>query len=241
MIDRLAARLVADGYMKQAEVTNPLVIILRACSVPAVDVAVWLNLHPNFVTAISQLLGFIGAWLYFLDEKLAFILFWMASVILDYADGTVARKCGKESRFGYLFDMLGDRVKLLALILAWACFNSSWLAIGLSVCVLAVLSMMEVTGHLLVKHPSNVDRRDDGQPSPFYETFFSFNMHTFAIFGVGLMAGSGISLLVVVWLLVVLVINLNDDLHGRIFDDGRFSIRWNDALLAKLRWRGGKH
>lgn len=159
MNGRLIERMTAAGYMKAEEANNPLVVALRMFALPVVMFGIRTKLRPNIVTGISLALGCSGAFFYYLDAKLAFVVAWSVSVILDYADGPIARMSGKESHFGYLFDMLGDRIKLTSLVIAWGFVEGNFLGTMLAILVVSILFATEVITHLFVQHITDRPQR----------------------------------------------------------------------------------
>jgi len=234
MKSRLVERMVAAGYMKAEEVNNPLVIALRMLAFPVVMFCIWTKFHPNIVTSISLALGCSGAFFYFIGVELAFIVTWSASIVLDYTDGAVARKSGKESHFGYLFDMLGDRLKIISLVIAWSLVEGSLLGGTLAVLVISIFTVTEVVSHLFVQHATDkptVKAFDENIP---YQVFVHFHMHSFLIYGIALYLGGAIALMANAWLVLITFLVLKGELLGRVYRDGRISVRVNEKLLSKF-------
>ena len=76
---------------------------------PLIDLIAKLRLHPNVFTTASFVLGCSGGILMAAKQvRLASALFLMSG-IFDSIDGNLARKTGKESKFGALFDSALDR------------------------------------------------------------------------------------------------------------------------------------
>ncbi len=75
-------------------------------------------IHPNFVTAVGLMLGVGSGFLFatgdhFLADVGAFAF--VLAVFIDHADGELARRTGKTSRFGHQFDrfaMLASNISL---------------------------------------------------------------------------------------------------------------------------------
>ena len=227
----LAERLVSNGYMKAGELGNPLIVMLRMLSVPVVILCLRLRIHPNLITCLSLALGCAGAYLYFLGAMVSYLAAWSISVILDYADGTVARKSGKESHVGYLFDMLGDRVKLVALISSWCVVIGSMPAIVLAAVSISVLGVTEIVSHLLVRHGAVNPQTE--RHGAFFRMFLEFNMHSFFLYGISIVDGEGLSLLGNIWIAVVLVTNLGRECVWRMYSNGKFTFRINGRLLNR--------
>lgn len=68
-----------------------------------------LGLSPNLITILSLVAGLACAFCYASHMFVLGSLFLFISAILDLLDGTVARKSGRESRFGAVFDWVADK------------------------------------------------------------------------------------------------------------------------------------
>jgi phosphatidylglycerophosphate synthase len=83
--------------------------------------AVGLGISPNQISTASLLLGLAGAWCIAggtLAGALAGVVLYAASVVLDHADGEVARLALAESRLGEWLDVTVDTVVHAAVVLA---------------------------------------------------------------------------------------------------------------------------
>lgn len=234
MKSQLVERMTAAGYMKAEEANNPLVIALRMLAFPVVMFCIRTKFHPNIVTSISLALGCSGALFYYLEAKLAFVVAWSVSIILDYADGTIARKSGKESHFGYLFDMLGDRLKLISLVIAWSLVEGNFLGTMLTILVVSILFATEVITHLFVQHVIDKPQVKVPEEGIFFQVFLHFHMHSFLIYGLALYLEGAIALMANVWLVLITFSDLKRELLGRVYRDGRISVKVNDNLLSKF-------
>lgn len=99
---RAAAR-VDDGFFST--------FVLRRISRIFTSWLVETRITPNFVTAISILMGFIAALLTSQRNFLLGALFLLLSLVLDCVDGEIARYKNQFSKFGAWLDALADRVK----------------------------------------------------------------------------------------------------------------------------------
>lgn len=68
-----------------------------------------LGITPNMVTVLSLLAGVACAVCYAMSAFLPGSILLFISAILDLIDGTVARKSGRETRFGAVFDWIADK------------------------------------------------------------------------------------------------------------------------------------
>jgi len=76
---------------------------------PVADVFVKLKISPNIITVLSILAGVLaGVFMiwhsFFLGSIVLFV-----SAVLDLVDGAVARRMGKETKFGAVFDWIADK------------------------------------------------------------------------------------------------------------------------------------
>ncbi|MBN1431253.1 MAG: CDP-alcohol phosphatidyltransferase family protein [Methanomicrobiaceae archaeon] len=79
------------------------------CLEPLANIFIKLRLTPNIISVLSLLAGIAAAYLFFNMFFIYGALMLFASAILDLVDGSVARKTGKESRFGAVFDWIVDK------------------------------------------------------------------------------------------------------------------------------------
>ena len=95
---------------------------------PLIKLFVWLNLSPNVFTFLGLILSFIAAYFYYKYK------FWAGGVVLlvmgffDIVDGEVARRKGKETKFGALFDSTSDRIAeyIIFAVFLWIFRSKLW-------------------------------------------------------------------------------------------------------------------
>ena len=102
----------------KTEINSPVIIIYRLMSIPFVIIFKILNFHPNWITYISYLTLFLAAIFSFRGVFVVGSLFVLVSLVLDCADGIVARLNNKESE-------LGRRLEIMHADLALVIFPSS--------------------------------------------------------------------------------------------------------------------
>ena len=92
---------------------NPVTWILYRLAYPFALAASRTGISANAVSLLSLLLAF-GAVvaLVIVDSTLGFSFLWASSVLLDFADGTVARMAGRANRSAFRLDHTLDLVKL---------------------------------------------------------------------------------------------------------------------------------
>lgn len=239
-MSKFIEQLIADGYIRPGEKTNPLVVVLRIMAMPVVRLGVALGINPNIVTLVSIALGLGAAWLYFLGLAGAFFMAWTASVILDYADGTIARRAGKSSHFGYLLDMLGDRLKLLAIILAWWLVNKTLIADLLAGFVVLMLVSIEIVTHVFVRHTDSGGEKSPIWRQPLVRMFLEFNMHSFLVLGICLAIGLNLDNAGFLWLGFILSVNFIDECRLRFVRLGALCFVVNPRIIKVISIRSNQ-
>ncbi|WOF16496.1 CDP-alcohol phosphatidyltransferase family protein [Methanoplanus sp. FWC-SCC4] len=79
------------------------------CLQPIAALFVKLRISPNMVSLLSLIAGIFAAYLFFIHMQAAGAIALLVSAVLDLVDGSVARKTGKESKFGAVFDWIVDK------------------------------------------------------------------------------------------------------------------------------------
>ncbi|XEO78970.1 hypothetical protein WKT22_04011 [Candidatus Lokiarchaeum ossiferum] len=106
------------GNKTQGEMINN--ILYRPLSYPMVHLSAKLGLTPNFITFISLLCAFIAAIFFGLGHVYLGALFFFLRHYFDCIDGALARLTKNFSKFGAMFDAVGDGVGVLAVLIAIA-------------------------------------------------------------------------------------------------------------------------
>ena len=91
--------------------------------------------------------------------------------------------------------MLGDRVKLITLVIAFSMGEGSSLAITFAAVVISVVVLTEVVSHLFVRHFPTESRIATSVWQAPYRMFLEFNMHSFLIYGLGILPAGKVGLL----------------------------------------------
>jgi len=95
---------------------EPLSVALAYCALPLAQVCLRLGLSPSAITVLSMLSALLSAIaLAFTDWGVGFAALWFFSILLDFADGTVARTTATTSASGSFLDKFTDEIKLLLL------------------------------------------------------------------------------------------------------------------------------
>src|SRR5204863_2804418 len=97
------------------------VVLHRRLSFHVTRAAVWLGVTPNAISVASFLVGLVAVWCFWRASQasaLAGLLVYVAAVVLDHADGEVARLTLAESRLGEWLDILVDTIVHAALVIA---------------------------------------------------------------------------------------------------------------------------
>jgi phosphatidylglycerophosphate synthase len=93
----------------------------RRLSRPLTRVAITLGITPNQLSVASLLVGLLAAWGFWLGtvtSALAGLLVYVGAVVLDHADGEVARLTLAESRLGEWLDIVVDTIVHAAVVIA---------------------------------------------------------------------------------------------------------------------------
>jgi phosphatidylglycerophosphate synthase len=121
---------------------------------------------PNAITALTLVLGLLGAWLFTRAGAAIHVgaALVMLAFLLDHADGELARLTGRTSAFGHYFDLIADALVMCALFvgigLGLAAGDPSAAKLGLIAGVavaLAVLLRLELerrAGKTATRQPS---------------------------------------------------------------------------------------
>jgi len=107
-----------------------------------------LGMTPNTLTTLSIVFGFIAAYQILRGKLWLAAIFWIISYYFDCADGKFARKYNMVSKFGDLYDHLGDLAKVIAVLLALFCTNKN----GITVRQLFFISIIIILGFLQIIH-----------------------------------------------------------------------------------------
>ena len=130
---------------------------------PAVRVAARTRLTPNQVTTLRLITGLAAAWIFAQGSYGWMVLggaVFLFSMLLDRADGELARQTGQMSMFGYRYDLLADCAASIATFIGLGCgiehtagMDGRWfgalagIGIGVLFFELNVLKVASVGGH----------------------------------------------------------------------------------------------
>jgi phosphatidylglycerophosphate synthase len=204
------------GYVKATELNNPIALCFRVTTIPLVKFAVKWRIRPNVVTTTSLIFGLSAVALYFQEEIGWFFVVWTSSILLDYADGTIARKSNLESYIGYLFDTVSDRIKLLSLVIVCGIRYDDLLTVAIVVAIIILLTLNELISHLLVPFSGKIANLTKNNRGPFYSTFCQFDMHSFFIYGLFLYMEGSFILVANFWLAMLQMTSLVSTLRCRV-------------------------
>ena len=98
----------------------------RLLARPFVSLFKLLGFSPNAVTLIGLVLGVAVGYLIYIGERWPALAVYILMMILDHADGQLARITGKSSPFGAFFDGVADRLRIPVILVA----VSAWLFRG---------------------------------------------------------------------------------------------------------------
>ena len=146
------------------------------CLEPLANIFIKLRFTPNIISVLSLLAGIAAAYLFFNRLFIYGALMLFASAVLDLVDGSVARKTGKESRFGAVFDWIVDKyvdsIVLLGIGLSGIAIISGYLpvppeyipAADFAIVALAIIgSLMNTFIKPVVYAEVGFEKREDGK------------------------------------------------------------------------------
>lgn len=146
------------------------------CLEPLANIFIKLHFTPNIISVLSLAAGIAAAYLFFSMNFLSGAAMLFISAILDLVDGTVARKTGKETRFGAVFDWIVDKyvdsIVLLGIGLSGIAIISGYLpvpaeyvpAVDFAVVALAIIgSLMNTFIKPVVYAEVGFEKREDGK------------------------------------------------------------------------------
>lgn len=127
----------------------PLLYFLYLSTVPLAKLLIACRIKPNSITTLSNLTAIAG--LVFLVQGSSAWLFpmaWMLALLLDIADGIVARVTGQSSAQGSFYDHMSDQVKVIALFLCVALRYDEYLVWIVAFAVNAIFMFYGVVNQL---------------------------------------------------------------------------------------------
>jgi phosphatidylglycerophosphate synthase len=107
-----------------------------------------LGMTPNTLTTLSIVFGFIAAYQILRGRLFLAAIFWIIAYYFDCADGKFARKYNMVSKFGDLYDHLGDLAKVIAVLIALFCTNKN----GITFRQLFLIIIIIILGFLQIIH-----------------------------------------------------------------------------------------
>lgn len=107
-----------------------------------------LGMTPNILTTLSIVFGFLTAYQILRGRLLLAAIFWIIGYYFDCADGKFARKYNMVSKFGDLYDHLGDLLKVIVVSIALFSINKK----GITVKQLFLIIIIIMLGFLQIIH-----------------------------------------------------------------------------------------
>jgi len=110
------------------------VVLHRRLSFPVTRAAVRLGVIPNVVSVASFFIGLVAVWCFWrasVASAVAGLAIYVAAVVLDHADGEVARLTLTESRLGEWLDVIADNLVHALVVLAMGVSAQSAAGAGL--------------------------------------------------------------------------------------------------------------
>lgn len=227
--------LINKGFLKKTEITNPLVVALRISAIPIAKIGLTFKINPNFLTLLGFIIGLISIYALSKNFYLIFISLWTLSCIIDYADGIVARNSKKVSHFGYLFDMITDRIRLILLLMVCSQISNTIMIL----CIIAILFQVlcDIVLHLFIPNKDHIQSSSNFKNlylTILHETIFIVNMHSFFIFGFFVYFGSNFLIYGLMWLVLILFLDLKKAFYKNIYYSNSLNLNFNKNLISKF-------
>ncbi|AUZ84052.1 CDP-alcohol phosphatidyltransferase family protein [Methylophaga nitratireducenticrescens] len=113
-------RFFSDKYAKREAIgANLLLLLMYRFSYPFASILSSMGFSPNQITTMSLFTSLVAATLLVFDDGwILFLVFWGGALLLDFCDGTVARKTNKIRNTAFRYDHTSDLLKFFLIILA---------------------------------------------------------------------------------------------------------------------------
>jgi phosphatidylglycerophosphate synthase len=181
-------------HIKVAPTENLIIWMIYIAAIPIARIALYLKMSPNYLTTLSS--GFAlcsGTALLIKGLHDAFIPLFIISLLLDFADGLVARTTGKIGRTAFRFDHISDLFKLPFVVLCLAIFCDSTFVWIFAMCSTTLFLISTVLNHDLsfaIKKEtlkSKLDSHKIEEPknaiiTNIFTIFFTYNSHTLLLY-----------------------------------------------------------
>ena len=140
---------------------------LSLAAAPVASVFVLLRIRPSTITTISNAIVLLSLYILWSSHRpRLFAALWVGALVLDFADGIVARRTGTSSANGSFYDHFADKVKVALLFLVVGLRYGSteiWVASWLAATLFLLMSVVnEELGHrsFRLAQGGNVDAPD---------------------------------------------------------------------------------
>jgi phosphatidylserine synthase len=181
-------------HIKVAPTENLIIWMIYIAAIPIARVALNLKMSPNSLTTLSS--GFaLSSGTVLLIEGLhdSFIPLFTISLLLDFADGLVARTTGKIGRTAFRYDHISDLFKVPFVVLCLSIFCNSTLVWVLGTCSTILFLISTVLNHDLsfaIKKETlkykfefhKIDEPKNAIITNIFTIFFTYNSHTLLIY-----------------------------------------------------------
>ena len=146
---------------------NVLSLLLYKLAYPSAKIFSLLSIKPNLITWLSFFFTCLAVFfLYKESSSFYFVIFWLISLHLDFADGTLARMTKKISNNAFRLDHMTDLIKLFIVFVGIGLFYNLFITWILVCASIFALMYSEILSHE-IKHYS---RRAIENKSDFNET-----------------------------------------------------------------------
>jgi phosphatidylglycerophosphate synthase len=157
---RIVKNVFSAEYANKAAIGNNLLLLLMyKFSYPFAMALAALGLRPNWITSLSLIASLAATYVLIVDDGFMFyILFWGGAILLDFCDGTVARKTNTLRKTAFRYDHTSDLFKIFVVILAVGIkYNDQ------TVWVLSLLAVFFFMFYAVLNHDLNSARQRQSQ------------------------------------------------------------------------------
>ena len=181
-------------HIKVAPTENLIIWMMYVAAIPIARIALSLKLSPNFLTTLSSGFAISSGMALLVDGlRYAFIPLFISSILLDFADGLVARTSGTIGRTAFRYDHISDLFKVSFVVLCLAIFCNTTVVWMLGMGSLMLFLISTVLNHDLsfaLNNATQKSRQDSFQIrkpnnaiiTNIFTIFFTYNSHTLLIY-----------------------------------------------------------
>ena len=181
-------------HIKVAPTENLIIWMMYVAAIPIARIALSLKISPNSLTTLSSGFAISSGMALLVDGlRYAFIPLFISSLLLDFADGLVARTSGIIGRTAFRYDHISDLFKVSFTVLCLAIFCNStvvWMLGTGSVILFLISTVLNHDLNFAVNNVTQKSRQDSFQIrkpknaiiTNIFTIFFTYNSHTLLMY-----------------------------------------------------------